>query len=55
MEKYDRIYVYRLCCSTLDVKKLNYLLEINEELTSVGAVFVCILDISKVGDSQARL
>ena len=37
----------------LDVK--NYLLKINEELTSIGTVFVHILDISDMGDSQAGL
>ena len=51
MEKYDQIC--HLCCSTIDVK--NYLLKINEELTSVGAVLIHILDISKVCDSQGRL
>ena len=49
MEKYDRII--NLCCSMLDVK--NYLLKMNEELTSIGAVFV--LDISEVDDSQSIL
>ena len=33
----------------------NYLLEKKQELTSVGAVFVCILNISEVDNLQARL
>ena len=33
----------------------NYQLEINEELTSIGAAFICILDISEEDDSQDRL
>ena len=37
----------------LDV--MDYLLKVNKELTSVGAVFIRILDISKVEDSQVYL
>ena len=36
-----------------DVK--HYQPEINEELTSIGAAFICILDISEEDDSQDRL
>ena len=39
-----------LCFSTLDVK--NYLLKVNKKLTRVEAVFVHILDISEVDNSQ---
>ena len=51
MEKYDRIC--HLCCSMLDVR--NYLLKINKELTSVGPVFIHILDFREENNSQAHL
>ena len=51
MEKYHRFC--RLCCSTLDVK--SYLLKKDEELTSIGAAFVRIVDIREVDDAKARL
>ena len=51
MEKYDRMCC--LCCSMLDME--NYIPTENKELTSIGAVFVCILDISEVDDLQASL